>query len=197
MNEPNQEPVTRRRPGRPRRDEQATSTLRPDSATGRLQVCGRDGAVLMRKRTGNIDPYAIPPHVIPEGWDYQWNTYTVAGEQAVDSQILMAENGWRPVPSERHEGMFMPEGYKGQILRGGLRLEERPLALTIEARNEEYAKAKGQVSDQNAQLGMGAKVNFGRGHEARNFLGNGQAVRTALETSGDVPRPRVQIDPEG
>lgn len=165
--------------------------------TGRIEVEGHGGVKLSRKRSGNTDPYAIPPHVIPTGWDYQWNTYTIVGQQAVDSQILMAENGWRPVPSERHAGMFMPEGHKGHILRGGMILEERPMALTIEAREEDQAKATGQVRDQNESL-FGSK-NFGRGFENRAFNGRsraqGEGVRMGVDVAADAPRPRLEIDP--
>lgn len=190
-----QEVVSRRRPGRPARNVAAEAEPRA-RRSGRVEVEGHDGVILSRKRSGNTDPYAIPPHVIPTGWDYQWNTYTVAGQEAVDSQILMAENGWRPVPAERHAGMFMPEGYKGVILRGGLRLEERPIQLTQEARQEEYEKAVGQVNDQNAQL-FGEK-NFGRGFEKRSFAGRsraeGEGVRQSIDVAADAPRPRLDID---
>lgn len=208
MSDVSQAEAPRRRPGRPRRVDvqqpQPSSDQQelPMRGNGRVQVRGRDGQVLTRKRTGNTDPYAIPQHLIPDGWDYQWNTYTVAGEQAVDAQILMAENGWRPVPAGRHPGMFMPADHPkdGHILRGGLRLEERPEQLTLEAREEERRVAVSQVRDQNAQLGLGnlvgrggTRIDLGRGHEARTFLGQGQAVRTGVETS-DAPRPRLEID---
>lgn len=196
-------PIARRSRGRPRKADiqsrpQPEMKLEPvrEMRDGKVQVEGRGGVILSRKRTGNVDPYAIPQHIIPDGWDYQWNLYTVLNEPAFDSQILMAENGWRAVPAERHEGMFMPEGYKGQILRGGLRLEERPMALTLEARAEDNKKAVSQIRDQNAQLGMGTKMNLGSGHESRTFLGNGQAVRTGLDSAVDAPRPRLEIDRE-
>lgn len=193
------ETLSRKRPGRPRKEavveiehEAAPRTRR----SGRIEVSGRDGVTLSRKRTGNTDPYAVPQQIIPTGWEYQWNTYTIVGMEAVDSQILMAENGWRPVPSERHAGAFMPEGYKGAILRGGMRLEERPKALSDEARAEEYAKATGQVRDQNAQL-FGEK-NFGRGFEKRSFNGRsraeGDGVRMGVDVAADAPRPRLDID---
>lgn len=188
------EVLERRRPGRPRNQPQPEQVI--ERRAGRIEVEGHGGVKLSRKRSGNTDPYAIPPHIIPTGWDYQWNTYTVAGQEAVDSQILMAENGWRPVPAERHSGMFMPEGHKGQVLRGGLRLEERPKALTEEARAEEYAKATGQVHDQNEQL-FGKR--FGRGFENRAFAGRsraaGEGIRNGVEAAADAPRPRLEIDP--
>lgn len=196
MAEAAQEVVSRRRPGRPARPVEAPAETRA-RRSGRVEVEGHGGVRLSRKRSGNTDPYAIPPHIIPTGWDYQWNTYTVAGQEAVDSQILMAENGWRPVPAERHAGMFMPEGHKGVVLRGGMRLEERPSALTQEARQEDYEKAVGQVQDQNAQL-FGEKK-FGRGFENRSFAGRsraaGDGIRQGVEVASDAPRPRLEIDP--
>lgn len=196
MAEAAQEEVSRRRPGRPARQVEAEAPTRA-RRSGRVEVEGHGGVKLSRKRSGNTDPYAVPPHLIPTGWDYQWNTYTVAGQEAVDSQILMAENGWRPVPCERHSGIFMPEGHKGQILRGGMRLEERPSALGEEAKQEEYEKAVGQVQDQNAQL-FGKKIG-GRGFENRSFAGRsraaGDGISQGVEVASDVPRPRLEIDP--
>lgn len=187
--------LERRRPGRPRNQpppEMADEMpeLVRETRSNRTTVEGRDGVKLTRKRTGNTDPYAIPQHIIPTGWDYQWNTYTVVGQEAVDSQILMAENGWRPVPAERHAGMFMPEGYKGQILRGGMRLEERPKVLSEEAKREDYERAVGQVRDNNSQFDR-TKAKFGRGFEGRKFEG----VRTGVDVAADIPRPRLEIDP--
>ena len=201
MSELGTEALSRKRPGRPRKEtvmDAAPEAAAPTRArrSGRLEVQGRNGVVLSRKRTGNTDPYAVPQNIIPSGWDYQWNPYTVIGQLAVDSQILMAENGWRPVPSERHTGIFMPEGHKGEILRGGMRLEERPTALGDEARAEEYQKATGQVRDQNEQL-FGEK-NFGRGFEKRAFNGRsraqGEGVRSGVDVASDAPRPRLDID---
>lgn len=192
-----QEVVSRNRPGRPRKAVTPEAEAPRLRRSGRIEVEGHDGVILSRKRSGNTDPYAIPNHVIPTGWEYQWNTYTVAGQEAVDSQILMAENGWRPVPSERHVGMFMPEGHRGAILRGGMRLEERPKILSDEARQEEYEKATGQVRDQNSSL-FGEK-NFGTGFEKRSFNGRsraeGNGVRQGVEVAADAPRPRLEIDP--
>lgn len=187
----------RRRPGRPARKPDPIEGEAKPRRTGRVEVEGHDGVILSRKRTGNTDPYAIPPHIIPTGWDYQWNTYSVVGQQAVDSQILMAENGWRPVPAQRHAGMFMPEGHKGEVLRGGMRLEERPMALTREAREEDNQRATGQVRDQNESL-FGSK-DFGRGFENRAFNGRsraqGDGIRQGVDVAADIARPRLEIDP--
>ena len=130
--------------------------------------------------------------LIPDGWEYQWNTYTVSGEKAVDSIQTMHLNGWEPVPAERHPGIFMPLDHKGMILRGGMCLEERPTQLSAEAREEESMKAAAQMRDQNAQFGVGNKL--GRGSEERRFLSGGKAVRQGIDAAVDAPRPQYQID---
>src|SRR5215469_2284972 len=93
-----------------------------ESRDGEL-VVGRNGEVLTRKRKGGADPYHIPPELIPKGWTYQWNAISVVGNTDVvlDQANGMYENGWRPVPAERHPGMFIPRGKIGDIVRGGLR----------------------------------------------------------------------------
>lgn len=183
----------RRGPGRPRKQDDVLA--RPQIRSGRVEVEGREGVVLSRKHSGNVDPFAIPQHIIPDGWDYQWNTYTVVGQLAVDYQQQMHLNGWRPVPAERHPGIFAADDYKGAVIRGGLRLDERPMALTLEALAEEKDKALAQRRDQNAQFGIAdrlpygfAERKFGRDRRA------GPGVRNSLEGSDDVPRPRYQID---
>lgn len=161
-------------------------------APGHVEAQGRDGQVLSRKRTAHGDIFHISPAVIPDGWDYQWNPYTVMGEMQVSSQIAMAENGWRPVPAERHPGMFMPEGHKGPVIRDGLILEERPMSLTLEARAEEKAKAKAQQRDAKETLGLTAKLPGGYSDDTQ-YRGVGVDVKTTLTPMSDSLRPQLEI----
>lgn len=195
------EPLQRRKPGRPPKvvgAEEQGPVARRASRDGRAQVTGRDGTVLSRRRSGNTDPYAVPPHIIPTGWRYQWNAVTVHGNaDPVQNQMQsMWLNGWRAVPAERHDGMFMPTGVKGEIMRGGLRLEERPAELDDEARAEDKEIAVAQMRDQNAQFGLGNRL--GRGFDERKFAGHSRAagagVRTGVEVVTDAPRPQYEID---
>lgn len=165
------------------------------SRPGRI-VVEAGGKIYTRKRVGNTDPFAIPPHIIPEGWSYQWNVISVTGQAAVDAQIQMAENGWEPVPSGRHKGMFMPADYPpGEpIIRGGLRLECRPKVLTEEAMEEDRRSAIDLIHDRDRELGMGTnpRYNLGRGHEHVNFARNGRAaVSKSVDYGGDIPRSHV------
>ena len=171
---------------------QATRSI----ATGRVEVEGRDGSILSRKRTGAHDIFHIPPHLIPPGWDYQWNPYTVMGETQVSSQIAMAENGWRPVPADRHPGFFMPEGYKGNIIRDGLVLEERPMELSMEARHEDKVKADALVRDNRAQFGLGSRIGHGMSEDQQRYRGVGPAVKTSIGPAPEILRPQLEIAPD-
>lgn len=139
-----------------------------------------------RKRKGIVDQFHIPAELIPEGWDYQWCRKSVWGQPDVAHQIGLQENGWTNVPSERHQGMFMPPDYKGEIERGGLVLMERPVELTQEARAEEAKAAKTLVDAQREQLGLAMPRSFTTDHPD---LRNG--IRTSYEPG--VPQGRHQL----
>jgi len=175
------EPETpRRRMRRSSRDQ-----AQADSPRGPMTVLGRDGQPLSRKRKDDgSDPFHIPQGLIPTGWTYQWCTDTVIGSKdlTADDTLKMYENGWRPVPADRHEGRFMPVGHKGNIIRGGQILMERPKELTDEATAENLAKAYQQMRDRDEAL-MGGKA------KAR------QSMRGGFEMSPRNTRINVSVDP--
>ncbi len=183
-----------RRPrGRPRgqtRQEEGREGLR----TG--EILGRNGEVLARSHKGGIDPYENPNVHAPEGWVYQWNTVSVYNNQDVvaDQMNQMYGNGWRPVPAEKHPGIFTPIGATGAIIRGGMRLEERPETLDDEARAEDVASARRQMRDRDESL-MGAKANL-RGAMQNGFemnpgryRGTGGHLRMSIDPGVDIPAP--------
>src|SRR5438132_1334222 len=48
-------------------------------SNGRVEVVGRNGEVLSRSRIQGVDPFEVPAHLIPNGWEYQWNPVTITG----------------------------------------------------------------------------------------------------------------------
>ena len=167
--------------GRPRGGGRSASREpnRDPSRGGVVVAKGRDGEVLSRKRSGVGDIFDIPKELIEPGWTMQWNAITVVGnaEVLMDQTMMMAENGWRPVPADRpgFAGRFVPVGSKGAIIRGGQRLEERPESLTIDARREETNKARQQISDRNESLklaGVTKGTAFAMGDKYRGSGGN-------------------------
>ncbi len=160
------------------------------------EFIGRNGEVLTRTQKGGIDPFHIPPEIIPTGWDYQWNAVTIYNNSdvLVGQNMKMYANGFRPVPADRHPGMYMPYGATGAIIREGQRLEERPTAMGDQARAEDIASAKRQMRDRDESL-MGAKANL-RGAMQNGFemnpgryRGTGGHLRMSIDPGVDAPVP--------
>lgn len=163
-------------------------------ASARGEVRGRNGELLSRKRTGTKDIFDIPKEMIPEGWEYQWCAVSVVGntEILLDQNLQMAENGWRPVPSSRYPGRFMPEGHKGNITRGGQLLMERPKVLSDEARAEDIRNARQLISDRNESLKLGSLnrtmpegFEGANQHQQRRY--NVGGVRMQIDRNLDTP----------
>lgn len=138
-----------------------------------------------RKRKTHIDPYQIPPEIIPVGWVYQWCRQSVFNEPDLANMTHMRENGWTPVPCERHEGMYMAPGHRGDIVRGGLILMERPKELSDEARAEEEMLARQQVEAQKQQLGLSMPD---------GFASQRANLRTSYERGPAQARHTVAVD---
>lgn len=121
-----------------------------------------------RQRPGTIDKFHVDAHLIPEGWSYEWKRISVLGAEVKIArdpsyEQHMAENAWEPVPASRHPGL-MPEGSSGAIIRDGLMLMERPMALTLEARAEDRQMAREQVQVKEQQLSSTPSGTFTRDH---------------------------------
>ena len=98
----------------------------------------------------------------PDGWDYQWKRFTVAGQEDPSYQVQLARSGWEPVPVSRHPEM-MPVATKSAIIeRKGMILMEKPFELVEESRNIELRKARQQVRAKEAQLSGAPEGQFGR-----------------------------------
>lgn len=172
-------------------------TQRASARGGRAVVTGRDGEQLSRKRTSSGDIFHVPSELIPKGWEYQWVAVSVVGntEILMDQNLMMRENGWRPVPAERYPGRFMPEGHKGAIVRGGQMLMERPKTLSDEARAEDLAAARQLISDRNDSLKLTrTKQELGTGFEmSKKYRGTGGDIRMSIDQALDAPRPEHEL----
>ena len=157
---------------------------------GRVEVTGHNGEVLSRTRTQVGDIFDIPNDMVPKGWSYQWNAISITGNSDIllDQTHMMHQNGWRPVPAERYAGTLVPKGSKGNIIRGQQLLMERPMALTIEAQDEDKRNAMQLISDRNESLKLtGVKKNLGDGFEmGGRYKGTGGGVKMQIDRSLDV-----------
>jgi len=158
---------------------------------------GRNGEVLTRHRVNGIDEFDIPPEIVPPGWTYQWNAVTVYnnGDLTRAQNMQMYANGWRPVPAERHPGRWTELGKTGDIVVNGQRLEERPAAMTEQARAEDIRTARQQMQDRDQAL-MGGKAAAGQamrnGFEARAVLNGGTALKMSIDPGLDIEASSYQ-----
>lgn len=111
----------------------------------------RDGGIRKktRRRQANDDPFAIPAHYMKEGIDYNWKRESVFGKEGEEEHSYMAglkENGWEPVRLSDMPSFGRP-GAQGVVRRDGSVLMWRPKELSVEAKVEDYERAKGQVDN--------------------------------------------------
>lgn len=125
-----------------------------DVPEGRAVAVGRDGKPVYRRTTNASDPFWIDPTMIEKGWTYEWKRHSTLNQEDPGYAAELAQNGWTPVPAERHPGYFMPADYTGAVIRRGLILMERPETLTQEARDEERAAARGAIASQQQLFGQ-------------------------------------------
>lgn len=85
-------------------------------------------------RARHPDPFYVAPEMVPQGRAYQWM-------HLVHDQIWI-NGGWAPVPSDRHDGYFMPAGCIGDIEVNGLGLFEKPKFEVDEERAASIQKSK-------------------------------------------------------
>lgn len=124
------------------------------------KIYSRDGREVSLKFTGDEDRFNLASLGVfpPEGWTYEWKTRTIKNWEWTDHQVELYQNGWTPVPAERHDGKVMPPGHKGNIERGGLILMERDARLTAQARRLDKHKADGPVADSRQMAGLMTRV---------------------------------------
>ena len=95
---------------------------------------------------------------IPDGMSYQWVTDSILGALQPQRRAQFERKGWMPVPSERHDGVWTPKGFCGEINVDGLVLMERPKEYTDMAIKNDKRKAREQVWIKEQQL-RGGDVN--------------------------------------
>lgn len=121
---------------------------------GRAVALGRDGKPTWRRVTESDDPFFVDPSLIETGWTYEWKRYTTLNQPDPSYYAQLGQQGWTPVPAERHPGVFLPPDAVGPVTRGGMILMERPLVLTEEARREQYQRAIDRLRIANRQHGQ-------------------------------------------
>jgi hypothetical protein len=117
-----------------------------------------------------MDKFYIDPKMIPDGWSYEWKTFTVLGKENPSYQVAMAHKGWEAVPRSRHPHL-MPINYQGETIeREGMVLMERPLEITQEAQARDQRIARAQVRGKEEQLGGAPTGTFERSNKDQSLV---------------------------
>lgn len=102
------------------------------------------------------DRLHIPQEMFPDGYDFQWITHTVLGQEFGQLRSRFERTGWTPVHQEDFNGIFdgrfMTRGAQGEITVDGLVLMARPMEFSIRARKEEQRRAREVVQVKQQQL---------------------------------------------
>ena len=115
-----------------------------------------------RRRDERTQALEIPRHLKKPGWDYQFIAITVLN-QPVDRSTIRdyTDNGmWRPSNDPALRDHFGQED-NGPIEVLGMRLYERPLSYTTQARQEDFNAAETQRRDKVMAAASGGST--GRG----------------------------------
>lgn len=132
-----------------------------------------------------VGAFDIPQRGKKAGRDYEWKVITVLN-QPVDpaNMVEVHEGGWR-VETAKDWPTLMPPGTPptSTIDRLGQRLFSRPMQLTQEARQEDYAAAEQQKRDriQGALEGRGAG-----GHEGLADIRGIRPTGATIQVEGEV-----------
>ena len=73
--------------------------------------------------------------------DFNWKRYETYGKADYAEQRTYHQQGWRAVQHSHFPGRFAPPGTEGPVIVKDMLLMERPMRLTVQARNEEILEA--------------------------------------------------------
>lgn len=112
------------------------------------------------------DKYYVDPTKIPDGWSYEWRTYSVVGKENPQYHVQLQRAAWRPVMTSRHPEL-MPKGHEGVVLVDGMMLMERPRAITEFQQQRDRREANAPIENIRAKLSGAPANQFPRDSDAR------------------------------
>ena len=175
MSEDNTPVVVKKKPGpKPRvmneMREESISEYREDMRAARREEDPRSRAErraeeIRKHLKGDVsdgaDRFYVDPHIIPDGWSYEWKRKTIWGKEDPAHEVELSRHGWEPVPASRHPQM-MPKGNWQTIERDGMILMERPKVVTDDVHRANLKNARLQVKAKEAQLNQAPEGTFER-----------------------------------
>ncbi len=138
------------------RAERANMRLTLDPTRERLH----EGAALIDPFdiTDIMDVYAPTRGDLTKGnWqneiDFNWKRFETYGKKDFSEQRHYHHQGWRPVLHSHFPGRFAPEGTEGPVIMKDQILMERPMRLTVKARQDEMKQATQMMRVNREKLG--------------------------------------------
>jgi hypothetical protein len=145
--------------------EEVTKGIRPDRATMRLEL--DPARERLHAGAALIDPFDIsdlmevyaPTNGDPKknNWmneiDFNWKRFETYGKKDFPEQRHYHHQGWRPVLHSHFPGRFAPEGTEGPVIIKDQILMERPMRLTVQARQDEMRQATQMMRVNRENLG--------------------------------------------
>ena len=117
-----------------------------------------------RRKFNSLNRFDYDETKRPAGMAYQWFAASVGGMENHERLIMAEQNGWTPVPADRHPELMGARSPAGaDIVRGGQILMEIPQQYQDEDREEDKFAARHAVESQVVRLGLQARQNGGRG----------------------------------
>jgi len=127
--------------------------MRPEFNAPRIEI--DPSRRRMRSAESVIDPFDIADIVrayaptrgdprkgnIDNEIDFNWKRFETYGKKDFAEQRAYHDQGWREVMHESFPGRFAAPGTKGPVIVKDMILMERPMRLTVQARNEEILAA--------------------------------------------------------
>lgn len=154
--------------------EKADTTLRADDPRDAAKLRTEQLRTQREERGGDddeVDNFALPAGMAPDGWTYEWKMLSVTGKEFPAYSMKTADAGWTPVPVARHPE-WMPHGYKGKTIeREGMILMEIPTEFYGDLRRKEHKKAMAQVGARENALQEAKDGDFKRkGPDGRSLV---------------------------
>ena len=116
------------------------------------------------------DEFYIDPSDIPDGWDYEWKTKYVIGQEQSSHMLALRRAGWEEVPTSRHPSFMPLETDLPFIERKGMVLMERPKEISDDARALELRRARQQVRQKESQLNSAESGQFERSNKDQSLV---------------------------
>ena len=123
-----------------------------------------DEELMMRDTQDEKGPFEVDADLVPDGMVYQWFRTEVFGKPDNKSITGAERNGWRAVPTDRHPGVWLPDGATGPIEVEGQRLMELPETEAYNRTRTMYLRALQAKRNGQEMLGRAPQGTGPRNH---------------------------------